>query len=133
MIIRTMLISGALAGLVGMSDLLGFFYKFSLDYPANLGFTGIAVALLGRNHPAGIAGGALLFGFLDRSALILDLDGIPKEIAIIMQGVIVLSVVVAYEIVRRIRERREQQMVAAQVPPTDMPPVEVLAAQADHR
>lgn len=101
MVLKTMLISGAVAGLVGLPHLLGFAFKYSNDFPAGLGFTGITVALLGRNRPVGMALGALLIGFLERSAEVLDLNGIPKEIVIIMQGTIVLSVVVAYEVVRR--------------------------------
>ena len=45
--------------------------------------------------------GALLFSFLDSSSIILDINGISKEIVLIMQGTIVLSVVVVYELVRR--------------------------------
>ncbi len=106
MILRAMLISGGFAGLVGMSPLLGFFHQYTGTFPTQLGFNGIAVALLGRNHPAGMAFGALLFGFLERSSQILDLRGIPKEIVTIVQGVVVLAVVVAYEVVNRIAQRR---------------------------
>ena len=101
MIVRTMLVSGALAGLVGMPQLLGFFGRYHQDFPTGLGFAGIAVALLGRNNPFGMAIGALLFGFLSASAQILDLNDIPKEIIDIMQATILLSVVVSYEVVRR--------------------------------
>lgn len=106
MIVLTMLLSGAVAGLVGMPQLLGSSYAYSLDFPAGLGFTGIAIALLGRNNPIGIAFGALLWGFLDSSATRLDFEGIPNEIVLIMQGVLVLSVVVAYELVRRYSVRQ---------------------------
>jgi len=111
MVLLTMAISGGLAGLIGMPQLLGSSYSYSLDFPAGLGFAGIGIALLGRNNPVGIAFGALLFGFLDQSSQILDLNGIPKEIVLIMQGTIVLSVVVAYEIVRRVRIRQQQSAV----------------------
>jgi simple sugar transport system permease protein len=112
MIVRTMIISGAIAGLVGMSDLLGFFHQYTLDFPIGYGFAGIAVALLGRNHPVGIALSALLFGFLDRSAQILDLKDVPKEVITIMTGVIILSVVVAYEVVSRLIEAQEVRAAA---------------------
>jgi simple sugar transport system permease protein len=111
MIVYTMLASGAIAGLVGLPDLLGKEFSYNLNFPANYGFTGIAIALLGRNHPVGIAFGALLWAFLDVSSQILDLDGVPREIVTIMQGVTVLSVVVAYELVRRNRVKSQQQNV----------------------
>jgi simple sugar transport system permease protein len=120
MIVAAMLLSGAVAGLVGMPQLLGASYSYGLDFPAGLGFTGIAIALLGRNHPVGIAIGALLFSFLDVSSLILDFEDVPPEIVIIMQGVIVLSVVIAYELVRRYglvqQQRRVGEQLAAEEP-----------------
>ncbi len=111
MIVYSMLLSGMVAGLVGMPQLLGSSYAYSLDFPPGLGFIGIAVALLGRNHPIGMAVAALLWGFLDNAANSLDVAGVPREIVLIMQGVIVLSVVVAYELVRRYRVRAEQREV----------------------
>jgi general nucleoside transport system permease protein len=115
MVVKAMLVSGAFAGLVGMSQLLGDFGRFTGDFPTGLGFTGIAIALLGRNHPVGIALGALLWGFMERSAQRLDLIDVPKEIVVIMQGTIVLAVVVAYEIVRRMQNAREQRDVATPI------------------
>ncbi|RKS78766.1 nucleoside ABC transporter membrane protein [Actinomadura pelletieri DSM 43383] len=111
MTVLTLLLSGGLAGLAGLPFLLGQSHNYGLDFPAGIGFTGIAVALLGRNQPAGIAAAALLFGFLERSAQILDLEGIPKEIVTIMQGVIVLSVVIAYELVKRFTARQTARAV----------------------
>lgn len=113
MIVKTMLIGGAIAGLVGMSPLLGFFNQYTIDFPTQLGFTGIGVALLGRNHAFGMAAGALLFGWFDRASQILDLRGIPKEITFIMQGTILLSVVVAYSVVGR-RARAAEVRAAAE-------------------
>lgn len=115
MVLATMVLSGAVAGLVGMPQLLGASYSYSLDFPAGLGFTGIAIALLGRNTAPGIALGALLWAFLDQSSLILDLEGVSKEIVTIMQGTIVLSVVIAYELVRRYRLAAEQRAVGRQL------------------
>lgn len=120
MVLIAMLISGAVAGLVGLPLLLGESHKFTSDFPAGIGFIGIAIALLGRNNPIGIALGALLWSFLDRSSQILDLEGIPKEIVTIMQGVSVLAVVVAYEVVNRIRRRAEQSRVGHELA-TDQP------------
>jgi general nucleoside transport system permease protein len=115
MVLITMLLSGAVAGLVGMPQLLGESYLYSQDFPAGLGFTGIAIALLGRNNPIGIALGALLWGFLDSSATRLEFVGIPREIVYIMQGVLVLSVVIAYELVRRYQVRRVATQVGRQL------------------
>ncbi|MFD8495196.1 ABC transporter permease [Amycolatopsis sp. NPDC059657] len=111
MVLASMLISGGIAGLVGMPQLLGSSYSYALDFPAGLGFTGIAIALLGRNHPVGMAFAAFLWGVLDQSSNVLDISGVPKEIVVIMQGIIVLSVVIAYELVRRYRLKLEQRDV----------------------
>ena len=115
MVVSAMLLSGGVAGLVGMPLLLGESHSFGQDFPSGIGFTGIAIALLGRNNPVGIGFASLLWSFLDVSNQILDLEGIPKEIVIIMQGTIVLAVVVAYEFSRRLALVAEQRRVAAQL------------------
>ena len=113
MVVRTMLLSGAIGGLAGLPFLLSAPpYRYSEAFVTDLGFTGIGIALLGRNRPGGIAVGAVVFAFLDRSAQILQIDNIPSEIAIIMQGLIVLSVVVAYEVVRRLGIRAAERTTA---------------------
>jgi simple sugar transport system permease protein len=113
MIMLAMLVSGAIAGLVGMVDILSRNHRHDQNFTPGLGFAGIAVALLGRNHPVGIAVGALLFAFLDSSSSILQITGsASKEIVTIMQGVILLAAVVSYEFVRRIREREEVRMAS---------------------
>jgi simple sugar transport system permease protein len=127
MVIKTMLMSGAVAGLVGMLYLLSFFHAYTLDFPTGLGFSGIAIALVGRNNPIGIAAAALLFAFLEVSAQILDLNGIPKEVIQIMEGVIILSVVIAYELVRRLVQAQDVRM-AAQRTREPAAPVEGVAA-----
>lgn len=112
MVITAMLLSGAIAGLINLPQLLGETHTYTEGF-GGIGFTGIAVALLGRNHPIGMAVAALLWGFLARSQLILDLNDIPKEIVTIMQGVSVLAVVVAYELANRIGRRAQQRRVGA--------------------
>jgi len=111
MVLTAMLLSGAVAGMVALPELLGRDHVYGITSTQQYGFTGIAVALLGRNHPAGIALGALLWAFLDKSAVSLEQIQVPKEIAVIIQGTIVLSVVVAYEIVKRADLAAEQRRV----------------------
>ncbi|WP_255955136.1 ABC transporter permease [Streptomyces odontomachi] len=115
MVATSMILSGAVAGLIGMPTLLNDSHQFSNDFPAGVGFTGIAIALLGRNHPVGIALGALLWGFLERTTNHLEFQGYDKEILGVIQGVIVLCVVIAYEVVRRYGLRRQQQRVGAEL------------------
>ena len=110
--LKVFLISGALAGFVGLNYLLGDAGFLGVNYETTLGFTGIAVAFLGRNHPVGIILSALLFGILFRGedgvAVATDL---PREITVILEGLLILSVVVAYEIARRVRLRRQAEII----------------------
>jgi ABC-type uncharacterized transport system permease subunit len=113
MVIKTMLLSGAVAGLIGLPDLLGNTHSYTTDFTAGLGFLGIAVALLGRNKPLGIALAALLFAFLDRALVPLQIADDPSSVVTIVQGTIVLAVVVANEIARRVARRRAAGGAAA--------------------
>jgi general nucleoside transport system permease protein len=116
MIVIAMLLSGAVAGLVGLPTMFSDSYAYGSSFQTGLGFTGIAVALLGRNNPIGIALGALIFAFLSEQATLLNiLAGISPDIVSVTQGVIVLAVVIAYEVVRRYRVRLEQSEVAAKL------------------
>ena len=120
MIMKTMLISGGIAGLVGIGPLLGDpqFHRYTEQFPTHARASrGIAIALVGRNHPVGIAFAALLFACIERATQVLSLQGIPHEIAKIMQGTIILSAVVAYEIVRRVRVAAEVRDAAAKAEP----------------
>ncbi|MGB2698739.1 MAG: ABC transporter permease, partial [Candidatus Phosphoribacter baldrii] len=77
---------------------------------------GIAVALLGRNHPVGIAFAALLWGYLNQLSNGLQIGaGVSDRLVLIIQGIIVLSVVIAYELSRRAGLRLEQNRVAAEL------------------
>jgi general nucleoside transport system permease protein len=120
MVVKTMLLSGAVAGLIGLPELLGDAHEFGTEFTAGLGFLGIAVALLGRNSPLGIAVAALLFAFLDRAALPLQFADIPSSVVTIIQGTIVLAVVIANEIARRLALRSaERAASSATSPPAD--------------
>ena len=113
MVMYAMLLSGGVAGLVGMVEVLSERFKYDQSFIQGLGFNGIAVALLGRNNPVGVAIAALLFGFLNASSGILQITGnATPEVVEIMKGIIVLSAVIAYEVVRRIKERDEVQAAA---------------------
>jgi simple sugar transport system permease protein len=110
------LLSGAVAGLVGLSDTLGFFGYFDIDFPKGYGFLGISVALLARNHPVGVIPAALLLAFLDRGAQGVQVfAGVPREVITIMQGVIILAIVVAYELLTRyLRALRKHEAARAE-------------------
>jgi simple sugar transport system permease protein len=120
MVMISMLLSGAVAGLVGMRALLGDVHAYQNNLAEQQGFNGIAVALLGRNHPLGIFFSALLFGFLGESSGKLQLENIPKEIVTIMTGIIVLAVVIINEAVKRWDDRRIQRKAAAAVEMTSV-------------
>ena len=123
MVITSMVLSGAVAGLIGLPLLFGATHSYSTTFQAGLGFTGIAVALLGRNHPLGIAFGALLFAYLTEQSSLLEINaGVSNDIVAITQGVMVLSVVIAYEIVRRYTTAQEQKSVAEKLESSEQKP-----------
>ena len=116
MTISAMLMSGAVAGLVGMPQLFGQDYNYGSNSQSGLGFAGIAVALIGRNNPIGIAFGALLWAYLNGQSDALQINaGVNASLVNIIQGVMVLAVVIAYELVRRWDKRIEARRVAAEL------------------
>ncbi|MES2295722.1 MAG: ABC transporter permease [Pseudomonadota bacterium] len=92
MIIGAMLISGALAGLGAVNSIMGSTHYLSLNFPAGAGFIGIAIALMGRQHPVGIFLSSVLFGALIQGGFDLSLEkpNIPQETFIFIQGLIIL-------------------------------------------
>ena len=91
-IMLAMLISGALAGLVAVNELLGVQHRLLLGFNAGYGFGGIAVALMGRNHPVGIVLAALLFGALYQGGaeLAFDMPNVTRDLVVVIQGLIIL-------------------------------------------
>ncbi len=91
-IIITMCISGALAGFVAVNEIMGVHHRLILNYTAGYGFTGIAVALMGRNHPVGIVMASLLFGVLYQGGaeLAFEVPKITREMVVAIQGLIIL-------------------------------------------
>jgi simple sugar transport system permease protein len=110
-IILAMMISGAFAGLVGTNEVMGYKYRWRPELFTGLGFNGIAVALLGKNHPLGVVLAAILFGILNYGGAIVNIftEGrIPRELIMVLQAVIVIFVVISDEVVKRlIRQRRK--------------------------
>jgi len=129
MVVTSMVLSGAIAGLVGMPLLFGQDYGYGDTVQAGLGFAGMSVALLGRNHPVGMAFAAILWGYLNQLSNGLQISaGVSDKLVLIIQGIIVLSVVIAYEVVRRAGLRMEQRRVARQLAAKPAPAPEGVAA-----
>jgi ABC-type uncharacterized transport system permease subunit len=113
--IKVFLISGALAGLVGMQQILGLNNYLPLNYEAGLGFTGIAVAFLGQNNPFGIIAAAIMWAVLSRGqdAILIETT-VPVEIIIILQAILILTVVIAFQVAKRRIARRRLRLAAVQ-------------------
>ncbi|MEM8664850.1 MAG: ABC transporter permease, partial [Pseudomonadota bacterium] len=91
-IVIAMCVSGALAGLMAVNELLGAQEKLVLYFTAGYGFAGIAVALMGRSHPVGIVLASLLFGALYQGGaeLSFEFGSIDREMVLVIQGLIIL-------------------------------------------
>lgn len=91
-IIITMLISGALAGMMALNPVMGDQNRLQIDFVTGAGFVGIAVALMGRSHPAGIVPAAILFGMLYQGGaeLAFEMPGISRDMIVIIQGLVIL-------------------------------------------
>ena len=84
------------------------------NYVAQLGFTGIAVAFLGQNNPIGIIFAAILWGILSRGEVALQIDtDVPREFIIILQGILIMSVVITYQLAKRRLAARQLQRAGA--------------------
>ncbi|MFH0778422.1 MAG: ABC transporter permease [Candidatus Eisenbacteria bacterium] len=108
-IITAMTLSGALAGLVGVDFVMGYKYYYEGGFSAGTGFMGIAVALLGRNHPLGVVLAALLFGALSYGGLVINAI-VPKELLEILQAIVILVMIVGTNVLgqlaRSLKKRR---------------------------
>ena len=91
-VLLSMMLSGALAGLVGINEIAGVHGRLLADFVAGAGFAGIAVALIGRNHPLGIVLASLLFGALYQGGaeLAFEIQGFSRDMVVTLQGLIVL-------------------------------------------
>lgn len=91
-IIITMMVSGALAGMMALNPIMGDQHRVQLDFVTGAGFVGIAVALMGRSHPAGIVPAAILFGVLYQGGaeLAFEMPAISRDMIVIIQGLVIL-------------------------------------------
>jgi general nucleoside transport system permease protein len=91
-VIVAMSISGALAGLVSLNEVMGVQHRLLMNFPGGSGYVGIAVALMGRNHPAGIVLAAVLFGALYQGGaeLSFDMPTLTRDLVVVIQGLIIL-------------------------------------------
>jgi ABC-type uncharacterized transport system permease subunit len=91
-IMIAMTLSGALAGMMSLNEVLGAQHRLTLGFTGGYGFVGIAVALMGRNHPVGIMLAALLFGALYQggSELAFDMPRINRDMVVVIQGLVIL-------------------------------------------
>ena len=90
--IVTMLISGALAGLMALNPIIGDQQRLQIEFVQGAGFVGIAVALMGRAHPVGIVLAALLFGMLYQGGaeLAFEMPAISRDMIVVIQGLVIL-------------------------------------------
>jgi simple sugar transport system permease protein len=101
--VLAMAISGAIAGLAGVNQVMGYKHRFRYGVFEGLGFDGIGVALIGKNSPFGVVVAALLFGVLDHGGLAIDVSTqVPREIVLVLKATILIFVVLSTEINRRI-------------------------------
>lgn len=98
---RAFAISGALAGLGGVNFVLGYKHYYEEGFASGAGFMGVAVALVGRNHPVGVIIAALLFATLSQGGLAIHAV-VPKQMVEVLQAVVILAVVVSVPEVRRL-------------------------------
>ena len=91
-VLIAMAISGALAGLIGINEIAGVHRRLLLDFVGGAGFTGIAVAIMGRNHPLGILLASLLFGalFQGGAEVAFEIPGFTRDMVVTLQGFVIL-------------------------------------------
>jgi ABC-type uncharacterized transport system permease subunit len=109
--LRAMTVSGMIAGIGGINYVLGYKHYYEEGFAGGSGFLGIAVALVGRNHPVGVVLAALFFATLSQGGLAIHAF-VPKQMVEVLQGVVILSVAMSVPEVRAVL-RRARKPVAA--------------------
>jgi len=98
---KAMIASGFVAGIGGVNYVLGYEHYYEDGFSTGSGFLGIAVALVGRNHPFGVLAAALLFATLSQGGLAIHAF-VPKQIADVLQAVVIIAISAAVPEVRRL-------------------------------
>ncbi len=107
MMILTMMLSGGIAAMAGTTEIMGKYGSFIDGFSPSFGFTGIAVAILGRNHPVGVLLTAFLFGILDTGALRMGrVTNVSANIIVVVQSLVIL-LVSAPEIIKFFQKKKE--------------------------
>jgi ABC-type uncharacterized transport system permease subunit len=129
MVLITLFMSGAVAGMIGLPFLMSdpSFLKYGDAFPTQIGFTGLGIALLGRNGPGGVAAAAVVWATIERATQRLGPLGIPPEIGRILQGSFLLAAVIAFEVIKR-RNDAAAAVAAAKATAEDRTPREPQAA-----
>jgi simple sugar transport system permease protein len=108
---RAMVLSGAVAGLGGVNYVLGYKHYYEEGFAGGSGFLGIAVALVGRNHPVGVVLAALFFATLSQGGLAIHAF-VPKQMVEVLQGVVILAVAMSVPEVRSALRRARKPAAA---------------------
>lgn len=105
------MMSGALAGLIGLQEIFAIRGFYTYEIASGLGFDGIAIALIGRNSPIGVAFAAVLFAFLRQSGYGLQLyTSVPNSVIYVITGLMILFIVIINEVFTRyIRALRRKE------------------------
>jgi general nucleoside transport system permease protein len=99
-----MALSGAVAGLGSVSFVLGYKRFFEMGFSAGAGFLGIAVALLGRNHPVGVVIAALFFGALSHGGFVIN-QRVPRDLVEVLQALVILFAIAVQQVLERAARR----------------------------
>jgi simple sugar transport system permease protein len=102
--VTAMALSGAIAGLGGTNFVLGYKHYFELGFTGGAGFIGIAVALLGRNHPLGVLVASLFFGALSYGGLVVN-QRVPRELVEVLTALVILFAISARPLLERLARR----------------------------
>lgn len=105
-LVMSMVLSGGLAAMAGVTEVFGKYHRFIEGFSPSFGFTGIAVAILGRNHPAGVLLTALLFGIMDMGSLRMSrVTNVSTNMVTVVQSLVIL-LVAAPELIKWNKNRK---------------------------